>query len=426
MNQHPDTSADDQNHVAVPVRFGCVGLGGYAGASCEFLERCEGDSSIAGAIRLTAVCEPDQRRHAGAIKRLRGRGVRVVEKYEDLLNEPVEAIWLPLPIDLHRPYTIQALEAAKGVLCEKPAAGSVDDVDAMIAARDRLQQPVLIGYQHMYHPATAQIKRLLLDGAIGSIRSASVCACWPRSTDYFSRNDWVGRYQRDGAWVMDSPANNALAHYLNLSLFLLGESVSDSAALSDVEAELYRANAIETNDTAALRITTQRGIPLLALLTHACGESLGPIIRVDGTEGSLTLVPDGQTTMTTRRSSQNWPAYGDCRSHMISSMRQLIREGKTTNTTATLETSRAQTVVINAASQVAPVHKIPQSMVRQVAVDNQQVRAVRGIESLFEQCVSSGKLPHESGQVDWSVPAKKLSIRDYQHFTGPCRVPSAS
>lgn len=408
------------------VRFGCVGLGGYAGASCEFLEQCGDDPAIAGPIALSAVYEPDQRRFARRIEQLRQRGVRVVGRYEDLLAGPVDAIWLPLPIDLHRPFTIQALEAGKGVLCEKPAAGSVDDVDAMIAARDRCRRPVLIGYQHVYDPITAQVKRLLLDGAIGPVRSVTAWACWPRSTDYFSRNDWAGRHQRNGDWVMDSPANNALAHYLNLPLFLLGETNNESAALNSVEAELYRANAIENYDTASIRVTTERGVRLLVLFTHACGESRGPTIRIEGDEGVLTLEPDVQTTLTTRRSSQSWPAYGDCRRHMIAAMRQMIRDGQAPGTLSTLESARAQVVVVNAASQAAYVRNIPQAVVRQVSMDDQHAMAVRGIESVFEKASSAGKMLHESGLVDWSVPAGKLEVRGYHHFTGPRPAPSAS
>ncbi len=111
---------------------------------------------------------------------------------------------------------------------------------------------------------------------------------------------------------------------------------------------------------------------------------------------------------------------------MIAAVRQMIREGQAPGTLATLESARAQTVVVNAASQAACVRNIPQAVVRQVLMDNHPVRAVRGIESIFEKAVIAGKMPHESGLVDWSVPADKLDVRDYRHFGGPCRVPSAS
>ena len=116
--------------------------------------------------------------------------------------------------------TEQALAAGKFVLCEKPVAGAIDDLLAMQAAEKRAGRPsVLIGYQDMYDPAAWQAKKLLLDGLIGKLHRASLVGCWPRSDKYFNRSAWPGKIRIGNTWVLDSPANNALAHYVNLSLF---------------------------------------------------------------------------------------------------------------------------------------------------------------------------------------------------------------
>ena len=62
--------------------------------------------------------------------------------------------------------------------------------------------------------------------------------------------------QRDGRWVMDSPAANALSHFLQLPLYLLGPSMNQAATPVKVEAELYRANSIENYDTCSIRATS--------------------------------------------------------------------------------------------------------------------------------------------------------------------------
>ena len=210
-------------------------------------------------------------------------------RWEDLLAHPAEAVWLPLPIPLHRPYTEQALAAGKAVLCEKPAAGCVQDLDVMQDAQRLAGLPVAVGFQDIYEPTTLALKRALLDGRIGTVESVTLTACWPRDSRYYARSAWAGRRRQDGAWVMDSPASNALAHYLNLALFLLGDSLTDSATPVRVEAELYRANPIETYDTSGLRLVTPSGVPLLALLTHACRETRPPRITVQGTHGVIRL-----------------------------------------------------------------------------------------------------------------------------------------
>src|SRR5687768_13988334 len=203
-----------------PVRFGLTGLGGYAAYVADrMLDDAESD---APAAKLVAVSDPDLSRFPRRVAELRARGVAVLEDFQQLLARSVEAVWLPLPIDLHLPFTEASLRAGKAVICEKPAAGCVDDVDAMIAARDRAKLPVAIGFQDLYQPAVAQLKQRLAAGEFSRPTSATVIGCWPRSTHYFARNDWAGRCRRDGRWVMDSPANNALAHFLHLALFLLG------------------------------------------------------------------------------------------------------------------------------------------------------------------------------------------------------------
>src|SRR5207249_3033108 len=187
-----------------------------------------------------------------------------------LLNLPIDAVWLPLPIDLHLPFTQKALDAGKSVLCEKPAAGCVDDVDGMIAARDRTRLAVAIGFQDIYQPAVAVLKQRIVDGEFGKPLTVRVTGCWPRSERYFARNAWAGRFRRDGCWVMDSPASNALAHFLHLALFLLGPTRQQSAHPDAVTAELYRANEIENYDTCSMRFVVDNNVPIYVAYTHAC------------------------------------------------------------------------------------------------------------------------------------------------------------
>jgi len=100
------------------------------------------------------------------------------------------------------------LAAGKAVMCEKPPAGSVDDLDAMIAARNPEKLPCAVAYQDIDHPATFLLKQRILAGSIGKLRSPSVMACWPRDDKYYGRNTWAGRIRCGAIGVMDSPAIN--------------------------------------------------------------------------------------------------------------------------------------------------------------------------------------------------------------------------
>jgi predicted dehydrogenase len=261
-----------------PVRIGVAGLGGFASyVTDRLLDQATLEWPSAS---FAAACDPDLSQLTRRANELRGHGASIVESFEELLALDIDAVWLPVPIDLHRPLTEAALAAGKAVLCEKPAAGCVDDVDAMIAARDRAKLPVLIGFQDLYQPNLAPLKRRLLNGDLGKVLGVTVIGCWPRGDAYFRRNAWVGRLQRDGRWIMDSPAANALAHFLHLPLYLLGSSMGEAATPLSVEAELYRANAIENYDTCSMRVIIEGNVPLIVGFTHACDTTIEPRVTI--------------------------------------------------------------------------------------------------------------------------------------------------
>ena len=57
-----------------------------------------------------------------------------------------------------------------------------------------------------------------------SSRRITVRAQWPRGASYYARNNWAGRLRVGSAWVLDSPVNNAFAHFLMLALFWAGDT----------------------------------------------------------------------------------------------------------------------------------------------------------------------------------------------------------
>lgn len=99
--------------------------------------------------------------------------------YEALLADPeVDAVYISLPNGLHREWTVAAARAGKHVLCEKPLATTVADVDAMAdAAR---QQGVVVQEAVMmrYHLQTRALQERLAAGVIGDIRHIRGLLCF--------------------------------------------------------------------------------------------------------------------------------------------------------------------------------------------------------------------------------------------------------
>lgn len=92
--------------------------------------------------------------------------------YEQLLeSEEVDAIYIPLPNNMHAEWTIRGAEAGKHILCEKPLAMSVAEIEEMERACQ--SAGVLLGEAFMYrhHPTWLEAVRLVSEGAIGELQA---------------------------------------------------------------------------------------------------------------------------------------------------------------------------------------------------------------------------------------------------------------
>jgi D-xylose 1-dehydrogenase (NADP+, D-xylono-1,5-lactone-forming) len=96
---------------------------------------------------------------------------RVHDSYETLIDDPdIDAIYNPLPNALHAAWTIRAVRAGKHVLCEKPLATTVADVDAIAREAKAAGVVVTEAFMYRHHPQTLRLKALVDERAIGKVR----------------------------------------------------------------------------------------------------------------------------------------------------------------------------------------------------------------------------------------------------------------
>jgi D-xylose 1-dehydrogenase (NADP+, D-xylono-1,5-lactone-forming) len=90
--------------------------------------------------------------------------------YEELLaDESIDVIYNPLPNHLHAEWSIRAAEAGKHVLCEKPLALSLDEIDRMMAAAKKHNVIITEAFMYKHHPQTLKVLDLIKQDAIGDL-----------------------------------------------------------------------------------------------------------------------------------------------------------------------------------------------------------------------------------------------------------------
>jgi predicted dehydrogenase len=224
--------------------------------------------------KLVSVVDPHPEK-CSLLGALREQRIPIFSSLDESLQKHASDLTiLASPIHVHAEQTRLALERESHVLCEKPLCVGLADFNAMEQAERASGKTVTVGYQWSFSEAIQRFKADLLAGRFGAARRLRTLVLWPRDEAYYQRNRWAGRqWLESGHAVFDSPVNNAASHFLHNMFYVLGSSPSESATPGRVQAELWRANAIENYDTAALRIEVESGAELLFYTSHATGFS---------------------------------------------------------------------------------------------------------------------------------------------------------
>jgi predicted dehydrogenase len=159
-----------------PVNWGVLGAARFAR---EHMARAIHEAEGA---RLLALATSDPAKAEGF--RAFCPGLKLHASYEALLADPeVEAVYIPLPNHLHVDWTLKALQAGKHVLTEKPIAMRADEIDALIAARDRTGLLTTEAYMIVHHPQWQRARALVAEGAIGRILHADAAFSYDNRAD---------------------------------------------------------------------------------------------------------------------------------------------------------------------------------------------------------------------------------------------------
>ena len=234
---------------------------------------------------------------------------RVHGSYEDLLADADgEAVYIPLPNSLHVPWSVQALEAGKHVLCEKPLTRRAVDAEAAFDAAERAGRLLMEAFMWRYHPQTETLSRLA--GEIGPLRVVRAAFGFPLPPDPSNVRLQGGL---EGGALMD------VGCYCVSALRLLGG-----------EPEHVVAEAV--GDEVDVRLSGVLRLPGDVLGTFDCGFDVPPrgVIEVVG-EGGTLLSEDpwhGNAPRLTRDGEEIAVEAVDPYAREIEDFSAAIREGR--------------------------------------------------------------------------------------------------
>jgi predicted dehydrogenase len=171
---------------------------------------------------VVAIASRDQDRSDAAAARL---GIpNAYGSYEALLADgEIDAVYVPLPNDLHAEWTMRAATSGKHVLCEKPLAMNAVQAAEMVEACAAAGVKLAEAFMYRHHPTWVEAMRLIEQGVIGELQSVQSWFSYFNDDPTNIRN----RVQNGGGAVMDIGCYN-----INLSRMLFdAEPVRIEAAV---------------------------------------------------------------------------------------------------------------------------------------------------------------------------------------------------
>lgn len=398
-------------------RVGLIGASGYSRVHLEHLCGMHARREIA--LAAAVVINPAD--EAATCERLERMGCVVLPDFPALLAAlprlRLELCIVPSPIHLHTRQATALLGAGVHVLVEKPLAATVGDVDAVQHAATTAGRVAAVGFQYLHAAEVRALKDRLVAGEIGTLRRISVYAAWPRSHTYYRRNNWAGRLRVNDAWVLDSPVANAMAHFFLLLLYFAGDTHDGGATVARMSAELYRAQDIESFDTAVISMRTTLGCELNFCGTHSSRDIARPVLAIEADGGRAEWMQDSHALLEGVNGQWRLEAAPEAvtRERMLHDV--LARLTDSRRFVCAPELAREHVRCVNALHAYARIESIPASA-RRVRQENEDVFTyVEGLDAQLAEAFAQRRGLLATGTA-WAVAPAEFSLVDYTGMAG--------
>jgi predicted dehydrogenase len=271
--------------------FGIIGTGTIAAVHADAIAMLPGAELTA----VTDVAAAPAQAFAAA------RGCAAEPSLDSLLaRRDVEVVCVCVPSGLHAEVGVRAAKAGKHLVVEKPIDVTLSAADRLLAAAREAGVTLTVMSQHRFDPGVTELKRLIDDGALGSLVMGEASTKWYRTQAYYDRAPWRGTWAMDGGSLL-----NQGVHYVDLLRWCMGPPVEVAAVCTT------QSHQIEVEDTTLAIVRFASGAVGSITATTAAFPGFPQRLEITGTEGTVT-VEDGQIIRTALRSgdASRSPAAG--------------------------------------------------------------------------------------------------------------------
>ncbi len=220
------------------LRVGLIGCGDYGQVHARVY-------TSDPRARLEALWSPTESRRQENARRF---GCRAVSDWRQIVEDPeLDCVSVATPDYAHAEYAAAALRAGKHVLLEKPMATTVEDCQAILAARDAGRAKLMVNYHNRWYPALVEARRAIRAGEIGRPVSANLVLS--------NTISWVLGSMKWGD--RSGPEWFLMSHIADLAFWLTGDA---PAAVSAMAAEgVLRAKGMRTRDVVKATMAMRGG-----------------------------------------------------------------------------------------------------------------------------------------------------------------------
>ena len=178
------------------VRIGIIGCGGIAnGKHLPSLKRLPN-------VAMVAFCDIVEERAVRAKAQYGTPDAKVYTDYKKLLEDKtIDVVHVLTPNRSHSFITVDALEAGKHVMCEKPMAINSEEAQKMLDAAKRTGKKLTIGYQSRQRSDAQYMKKEVLAGTFGEIYYAKATAIRRRAVPTWGV--FLNEYEQGGGPLID-------------------------------------------------------------------------------------------------------------------------------------------------------------------------------------------------------------------------------